>query len=137
MTELDTRTLQLALQIPDERAYAAGTPDIAEIIARGRRLRWRRRLVAAAGALCAAAIAYGAVTGISQLAESAPVPPAHPAGPTQTVPGPPPSYLVPSPTRQPNMGTPEPSPSVSPLPAQIGPSDARPSPPSTRRYRTP
>lgn len=77
MNDLDT--LRRALKVPQE----AGDPlDVPAIIGRGRRLRTRRRLVAVAGGVGAAAAVFGLVTGIIRLTASpatplSPVVPAH------------------------------------------------------------
>jgi len=101
----DLNTLRRALQVPDE---AADPLDISAIIGRGRRLRRRRRLVAIAGGVCAAAAVFGAVTGITRLAAT----PVAPAGPARSTLAPSHSHGV---TRPPSRATtPLPTPSVSP-----------------------
>ncbi|MDR2986592.1 MAG: hypothetical protein LBV34_17315, partial [Nocardiopsaceae bacterium] len=112
----DTSSLRQALRVPDDDSYLAGAPDIDRIIVRGRRLRWRRRLAAAGGALCAAAAVYGVVTGIAQLSGPAHIPPAHQPGPSQTVVRPSPNSHSPSPSQHDSMSPINltPSPSASP-----------------------
>jgi hypothetical protein len=95
VTDLDTFRRALKGQdaaghpSPERDAPAARALDAGQIMARGRRLRWRRRLVAGAGSLCLAAAAAGVVTGLSHLTR----PPAdldlHPAtsGRSTPVPG--------------------------------------------------
>ena len=68
MTDLDTlRRALRASPEPDpafDPAFASAF-DPAEIITRGRRLRWRRRAVAAGSGVCLAAAVFGAVAGVS------------------------------------------------------------------------
>jgi hypothetical protein len=59
MTHLDTTTLRRALKAPRD----PGDPvDVTQLMSRGRRLRWRRRLTAVAGGICAVAILAGSRT---------------------------------------------------------------------------
>jgi hypothetical protein len=112
MTDLDTlrRALQTRQDLgPDGRA----TPDLREVMARGRRLRLRRRLTVAGGAVCAAAVVFGVVSGSGQLTRSAPVPGQGPAGPTRIVHPPSPRHT--------HVSTPV------PVPSPTGPVVARPS----------
>ena len=74
MTRLDPDILREALRA----GHDPGAPidvaliDVALIMDRGRRLRRRRRVAAAAGTLCALALLTGAGTGIADLAGSSP-----------------------------------------------------------------
>jgi len=103
MTDLDT--LRQALQVPEE---AADPLDIPAIVSRGRRLRTRRRLVALGGGLCAAAVVFGAVTGITRLVAPS-TGPTVPVGPGPTAPAPHRSHAAPRPTG--GAATPSPAPS--------------------------
>jgi hypothetical protein len=124
MTDLDT--LRRALRTrqdpgPDGRA----TPDLGEIMAQGKRLRFRRRLTAAGGAVCAAAVVFGTVSGIGHLARPAPVPGQRPADSTRTVHSPSPRHA------QASAPVPVPTSSGSATPSQ-GPGTSGPVPtPST------
>jgi hypothetical protein len=98
MTDLDTHTLRRALRAPQEPGYPApglaGPADVAQIISRGRRLRWRRRAMAAGGSVCLAAAVVGAVAGIGRLTTPSPGPAQHvvsPVGSTRATPPPSPS----------------------------------------------
>ncbi|MCW2932566.1 MAG: hypothetical protein JWM19_3528 [Actinomycetia bacterium] len=108
MTDLETQ-LRRALRVSqDPGGYAPpGYPvrgcdesalDVAGIVARGRRLRWRRRAVAVGGSLCVAAAMFGAVTGIGKLATPSVHPAQHVVGPARSVPAPSPSRPVSSPS---------------------------------------
>lgn len=108
MTDLDTHTLRRALRALQEPGYQApghtGSADVAEIISRGRRLRWRRRAMAAGGSVCLAAAVVGAVAGIGRLTTPSPGPAQHvvtPVGPARATRPPSPS---------PHRGRPTPSP---------------------------
>jgi hypothetical protein len=138
MNDLDTNTLRRALRASQEPRFPAaadGEPGgIAEIIARGRRLRWRRRAAAAGGSLCLAAAVVGAVTGIGRLTAPSPGPGQHvvsPVGPTRTVP-----VTIPSPGRL--HDTPKPVPSVTaaatapPTPTSLPTATETPKPTPTR-----
>jgi hypothetical protein len=82
MTDLDTLRRSLRVQTP--AGYGQGSVDVAEIMTKGRRLRVRRRLAAAGGVLCVAATVFGAVTGVSHLVRTSPVPAQHPASSVST-----------------------------------------------------
>ena len=123
MTDLDTDLLRRALRAspgPEGRPERGPEPalDPAPIITRGRRLRWRRRAVAAGGGVCLAAAVFGVITGVGRLTVPSPGPghhtvvPVGPAGPAGTSTRPRP---VPSPVRD---GA-EPSPSASDSPTAI------------------
>ena len=116
MTDLDTQTLRRALRAAQEPGYPApgrtGQADVAEIITRGRRLRWRRRAMAAGGSVCLAAALVGAVAGIGRLTTPSPGPaqhvvspvgPAHPTRPTRPT-------MAPSPSPRRGHATPSPFP---------------------------
>jgi hypothetical protein len=112
MTDLDTHTLRTALRAsaPD---CAGPAFDAAEIITRGRRLRWRRRAAAAGGSVCLAAAVFGAVTGIGRLTTPPSGPAQHmvgPVSPARTA-----SPPAPSPHRP--YATLKPSPSATAVPA--------------------
>ena len=77
MTDLDTTALRKALRAPGDPGDLV---DVTQLMARGRRLRARRRLAAAAGALCAVAALAGTATAIGNLA-AAPSAPGQPAAP--------------------------------------------------------
>lgn len=80
MTDLDT--FRQALQAPGVPHRGAPDPaalDIDKIMARGRRIRRRRRLVACGGSACLAAGLISAVTGISHLGRQDPSPAQAPA----------------------------------------------------------
>jgi hypothetical protein len=131
MTDLETQ-LRRALRVPQDPGYAPpGYPacgcdepafDVAGIIARGRRLRWRRRAVVVGGSLCVAAAMFGAVTGIGKLATPSVHPVQHVVGPARSVPAPTPSRPVPAPTPSRAISSPSPS-----APTAIAP----PTPPAT------
>jgi hypothetical protein len=84
MTDRDTGLLRRALRASPE---PEPTFDAAAIVTRGRRLRWRRRAVAAGGGVCLAAAVFGAVAGVGRLTAPPSVPVHHtvtpigPAGP--------------------------------------------------------
>ena len=116
MNDLDTQLLRRALRAPQEPGYPSagytGPAGVAEIISRGRRLRWRRRAMAAGGSVCLAAAVVGAVAGIGRLTAPSPGPAQHvisPVGPGRTTPAPRPSPR-PSPGR--GRDTPWPAPSA-------------------------
>jgi len=102
MTELDTDLLRRALRAsPDPAPAVPDALHATEIISRGRRLRWRRRAMAAGGGVCLAAAVFGAVAGIGRLTAPAGGPGPHrivPVGPAGTQP-PPRSRPTPSPRR--------------------------------------
>ena len=115
MTDLDT--LQRALRASEE----AGGLDVTVIIARGRKLRWRRRLVAVGGGLCVAAALAAVAAGAPHLARPALTPGQRPAAPGQSVPAtkpiaPPrhPATVTPSPSR--DQRAPVPAPTAHPTP---------------------
>lgn len=99
MTDLDTLRRALRAQ-QDLGPGGPSAPDLGEVMTRGKRLRLRRRLTAAGGAVCAAAVVFGTVSGISHPTRSAPVPGQRPAGSAKTVPSPSP--------RQTHISTPVP-----------------------------
>jgi hypothetical protein len=113
MNDLDTHVLRRALRAPQEpgspSADRTGPADVAAIISRGRRLRWRRRALAAGGGVCLAAAIVGAVAGIGRLTTPSPGPAQHvvsPVGPTRAeLPSPSPT---PSPTRSRGRAVPSP-----------------------------
>jgi hypothetical protein len=120
MNDLDTQLLRRALRAPQEPGYPSagytGPADVAEIISRGRRLRWRRRAMAAGGSVCLAAAVVGAVAGIGRLTTPSPAPAQHvisPVGPGRTAPA-----SRPSPDR--GRATPEPVPSATAAPTTPG-----------------
>ena len=80
MTDLDTlrRALRASPQ-PEPQPEPAFDP--AAIITRGRRLRWRRRAVAAGGGLCLGVAVLGAVAGVGRLTAPSPGPGNHPISP--------------------------------------------------------
>jgi hypothetical protein len=123
MTDLDTHTLRRALRAPQEPGYPApgrtGPADVAEIITRGRRLRWRRRAMAAGGSVCLAAAVVGAVAGIGRLTTPSPGPVQHvvsPVGPTRPT-HPTRPTLAPSPSPRRGHATPSPFPSATAAPS--------------------
>jgi hypothetical protein len=79
MTELDTQALRQALSAPHDPVAPV---DVTQIMARGRRLRNRRRLATVAGVVCAIALVAGTATAITNLT-AAPSPRVRPAGPAQ------------------------------------------------------
>ena len=82
MTDLGTFRQALKGQDPpglDPTAPRIHALDVSVIMAKGRRLRRRRRLAVAGGVLCLAAAVSGTVTGISQLTRPAPSLSLHPA----------------------------------------------------------
>jgi hypothetical protein len=108
MSDLDTQLLRRALRAPEEPGRPAPRPtgpdDLTEIITRGRRLRWRRRAMAAGGSLCLAAAVVGAVAGIGRLTAPSSGPAQHvvtPAGPTR-------ARLTPAPSPGRGRATPSP-----------------------------
>ena len=82
MTDLDTLRRALRASPPPEPTF-----DPAAVIARGRRLRWRRRAAAAGGGLCLGVAVFGAVAGVGRAdravtaARSSHDLPGQPAGP--------------------------------------------------------
>jgi hypothetical protein len=120
MTGLDPQSLRQALKAPPDLAAPV---DVTQIMARGRRLRNRRRLAAAAGAVCAIALLAGGATEVANLT-AAPSPHVQPVGPAQHRPA----------QRQPSLAerrTPVPArkPTPGPLPvATSGRATATPSP---------
>jgi hypothetical protein len=129
MTDLDTLRRALRASPEPERAFAPAF-DPAEIIARGRRLRWRRRAVAAGSGVCLAAAVFGAVAGVGRLTAPSSGP-SHrtviPIGPAGARP-----RQAPSPTR--GDATPSASPSATARPtpsATATPVRALPSTPPT------
>jgi hypothetical protein len=124
MTELDTQALRQALKAPMDPAAPV---DVTQIMARGRRLRNRRRLAAVAGALCAIAPLPGTGTAIANLS-AAPSPRVQPAGPAGHRPAQHQSPPVESPTPHP-VGRPTPHVPATPVPiATAAPATAKPSP---------
>jgi hypothetical protein len=136
MTDLETQ-IRRALRASQDPGYASpGYPvrgcdepafDVAGIIARGRRLRWRRRAVAVGGSLCVAAAMFGAVTGIGKLTTPSVHPAQHVVGPAQSVPAP--SVPAPSPSRP--ISSPSPSASPTAIPAAAPSDTATPVPTSS------
>jgi hypothetical protein len=131
MTDLDTLRRALRAQQdlgPDGRA----TSDLGDIMARGRRLRLRRRLTAAGGVVCAVAVVFGVVLGIGQFTRPSPVPAQGPAGSIRTVHPPSPRHThvsTPAPAPTPSgpavarpTGSATPSPSVGPSNPMLTPS---------------
>jgi hypothetical protein len=122
MNGLDTQTLRRALRAAQEpgcpSAGLADPTEVAQIITRGRRLRWRRRAVAVGGGVCLAAAVFGAVAGIGRLTAPASGGPAphviSPVGPSRS-------------TR----------PTPVPRPSGLGPGRATPSPVPTARAGRP
>jgi hypothetical protein len=120
MNDLDTHLLRRALRAPQEPGYPSpgrtGPADVAEIITRGRRLRWRRRAMAAGGSVCLVAAVVGAVAGIGRLTAPSPGPDQHVISPV----GPARSTLAPSPSPSPSPGrgrvTPPPVPPATAVP---------------------
>jgi hypothetical protein len=141
MTDLDTRALRRALRAPQEPGYLApgqpGPADVAEIITRGRRLRWRRRAMAAGGSVCLAAAVVGAVAGIGRLTTPSPGPAQHvisPVGRTRAT-------AAPSPSPGRPRATPRPSPfataAATPSPTPTTTVTALPTPTSAQTFPTP
>jgi hypothetical protein len=128
MTDLDTLRRALRASPQPDSAYDpafASAFDPAEIITRGRRLRWRRRAVAAGSGVCLAAAVFGAVAGVGRLTAPSPGPSRHtvtPIGPAGTRLG-----LAPSPSR----GNATPSPSASATARPTPSATATPSPTAT------
>jgi hypothetical protein len=139
MNDLDTDLLRRALRAPQEpgprSAGRAGPDEITEIITRGRRLRWRRRALAAGGGVCLAAAVFGAVAGIGRLAAPASGPAAHVVSPVgssrPTRPAP-----VPSPSPGRGRATPSPVPTATAVPAGSATPTASPSPSASAAART-
>jgi hypothetical protein len=122
MTDLETK-LRRALRVSQDPGCDQPAFDVAGIISRGRRLRWRRRVVAVGGGLCVTAALAGAATGIGKLATSPIHPAQHVVGPARSVPAPTPSRAIspPSPTAIPTA-----APSATPIPARVAASGAQP-----------
>jgi hypothetical protein len=141
--DLDTQTLRRALRAPQEPGYPvpgqAGPADVAGIISRGRRLRWRRRAMAAGGSVCLAAAVVGAVAGIGRLTSPSPGPAQHvvtPVGPARATRPPSPSPHRGRPTPSPiASATAAPTPSATPtgLPAAATTSGPMPTTPTPTR----
>jgi hypothetical protein len=132
MTDLETQ-LRRALRVSQDPGRDESALEVAGIIARGRRLRWRRRAVAVGGSLCVAAAMFGAVTGIGKLATPSVHPAQHVVGPAQSVPAP----SVPAPSASRPITSPSPSASPTAIPAATPsatttPSPTRTAPPGTR-----
>jgi hypothetical protein len=148
MNDLDTDLLRRALRAPQEPGPRSpgrtGPDDITEIITRGRRLRWRRRAMAAGGSVCLAAAVVGAVAGIGRLTAPSSGPAQHvvsPVGGTRT-------RLAPTPSPVLGRATPSPVapataapavrptatdvPAGTPTPSRIQPSQPSPTPTATR-----
>jgi hypothetical protein len=119
MNDLDTQLLRRALHAPQEPGYPAPgrtePADLAEIITRGRRLRWRRRAMAAGGSVCLAAALVGAVAGIGRLTTPSSGPAQHVVSPVV------PARTTPAPSPSPGRGraTPSPAPSATAVPTAI------------------
>jgi hypothetical protein len=143
MTDLGPQSLRQALKAPPDLAAPV---DVTQIMARGRRLRNRRRAAAAAGAICAIALLAGGATEVASLT-AAPSPRVQPVGPAQHRPAQrqpsPAGRRTPLPARKPTVGplpvpssgraTATPSPSGSPAsaptatePATTGPTTTGP-----------
>jgi hypothetical protein len=116
MNDLDTHLLRRALRARQEPGYPSpgrtGPADVAEIITRGRRLRWRRRAMAAGGSVCLAAAVVGAVAGIGRLTAPSPGPSQHVVSPVRHAR----STLAPSPSPGRGRATPSPVPSATAVP---------------------
>jgi hypothetical protein len=108
----DLGTLRQALWETADQAKARDDLDIAAIMKRGRRLRFRRRIAAAGGTLCVAAVVYGVVIGTAHLTRPSPAP-VRPAGPARFLP------TAPSPASTATHARPGP-PSPTPSPAATG-----------------
>ncbi|HTU73880.1 MAG TPA: hypothetical protein VMG38_10215 [Trebonia sp.] len=124
MTDLET--LRRALRASDEPASVLDGPDLASIMARGRRLRVRHRVTAASGVLCLAGLVIAVLTGVLHLSRPASPAPQRPQAP---------SYSRPEPTATPTPSAtrPQPVPAHSIAPVPGGPSPvASPSVPSAR-----
>lgn len=120
MTDLDT--LQRALRASEDPRGL----DVAVIIARGRKLRWRRRLATAGGGLCVAAALAAVATGAAHLARPALTPGQRPAAPGHSVPATTPiaparhlPTVTPSPSRV--KRAPVPAPTARPTPVASSP----------------
>jgi hypothetical protein len=141
MTGLDPQSLRQALKAPPDLAAPV---DVTQIMARGRRLRHRRRLAAAAGAVCAIALLAGGATEVANLT-AAPSPHVQPVGPAQHRPAQrPPSPVErrtplparkatvgPLPVATPGRATATPSPSGSPASAPTATESATTGPTTT------
>jgi hypothetical protein len=134
MSGTDTEeVLRRALQANDAGARAQPDLDLPLIMARGRRLRVRRRLTAMAGGLCVAAVALGAAQGVAHLTRPSSGPGGGPAAPARPLPassGYPsrsdkPGFPLKSPGPAAEYPTPSPNPTTAvPKPARLGPSPA-------------
>jgi hypothetical protein len=94
-----------------------GALDIQVIVTKGRRLRCRRRLTVAGGAMCVAAVTFGAVAGIGHSTGSPPVPAQRPVSPAGSTHRPPPRHEpIAKPTAKPAVA---PAPTASASPAAI------------------
>jgi hypothetical protein len=151
MNDLDTDLLRRALRASREPgpplAGCTGPDDLTEIITRGRRLRWRRRALAAGGSVCLAAAVVGAVAGVGRLTAPSSGPAQHvvsPVGATRTrpvaAPSPGPGRATPSPVASPTASpTAAPNaqptatavPAGTPVPSRIPPSQPLPTPTQT------
>src|SRR5580704_16994167 len=136
MTDLDT--LRRALRAEQPPTWSARqSMDVDQIITRGRRLRWRRRLAGGGAVVVCAAAVSGVLAGTGHPVRATPVPAQRPASPSRFVRQTPPTYLLPSRTSAP---TPSPASSGAPYPATTpsslaspggsGPSDPLPTPSS-------
>jgi hypothetical protein len=112
MNDIDTQMLRRALRAPLEPGHPptarTGPADVAEIITRGRRLRWRRRAMAAGGSVCLGVALVGVVAGIGRLTTPSPAPAQHvisPVGPARATLAP-----IPSPGRRRAAPSPVPTP---------------------------
>ena len=124
MNDLDTRALRQALRTPADPDFAAGAQvDVTRIMARGRRLRQRRRLAVVAGGLCAVAVLGGAATAIANVtdASSGGLQPAGPVRPGPAVQQPSPSSRIPLPSPQRRNGGITPTPSATATPPMTWP----------------
>jgi hypothetical protein len=86
MTDLET--LRRALRAGDEPAPFPDGPDVASIMARGRRLRVRHRVTAASGVLCLAGLVLAVVTGIAHFTRPSFPAPERPQAPSYSRPAP-------------------------------------------------
>jgi hypothetical protein len=122
MTDLET--LRRALRVGDDPGTFQEGPDVASIMTQGRRLRIRRRVTAAGGALCLAGLVLAVVTGIAHLTRPTLPVPQRPASPGHSLPGP---VTTPAPHA---TEIPQPSPVHSITPPSVAPTPTAPGPPA-------
>lgn len=96
MTDLDTLRRALRVEQPSWQHI-----DVDQIMTRGRRLRWRRRLAAGGAVVVCAAAVSGVLAGIGHPVHSAPIPAQRPASPAHVVRERPPTDPAPSRTAAP------------------------------------